>query len=183
MFIVIGHWKIKMDTIIDLLRKIKTLADNGIDGEREVAQKKFMQLLLKYDLTLDDIVDQSISWHAFGYKNVMEKSLLLQCVGYIMQTREVRHAFVRNRKKLIFQITKTQAVDLTECYEHYKKELNGELDMFFSAFIHKHRIFGPLWDGNSIHALSSNDRERLVLMINGMNSKSWTNKKQISHDK
>lgn len=169
-----------MDTIINLLRKIKRLADDGMDGEREAAQAKLELLLEKHNLTLDDIGDQTVSSHVFRYKNKMEKDLLMQCVVHISQTRQVSHAYVRNKKEVWFKTTKAQAVDIESIYGHYRKELTKEMEAFFYAFLHRHQIFGPP-DDNAECTLSVAEIERLLAMVNSMGSKSWENRKQIDH--
>ena len=44
---------------IDLLKKLKTLAEQGVGGEKETAQKKLKQLMQKYDVEEDELSEET----------------------------------------------------------------------------------------------------------------------------
>ena len=63
---------------IDLLKKLKTLAEQGIGGEKETAQKKLEQLMQKYNVEEQELSDDVVERYEFRYHGEFEKRLLLQ---------------------------------------------------------------------------------------------------------
>lgn len=46
---------------LELLKKLKALADNGVGGERENAQAMLDKLLAKYDISAETLSDDEVS--------------------------------------------------------------------------------------------------------------------------
>ena len=61
-----------------LLNKLKTLAERGIGGEKETAQRKLKELMKKYGVEEIDLSDEKKENFEFKYKNKFEKQLILQ---------------------------------------------------------------------------------------------------------
>ena len=60
---------------IDLLKKLKTLAEQGIGGEKETAQKKLEQLMQKYNVEEQDFLFECfIQKHRIFTSNDEEKN-------------------------------------------------------------------------------------------------------------
>ena len=57
------------DSIMEKLRKIKALAENGVGGERIAAQEALDRLLKEHGLTLEDISDEQSRYYEFKYSN------------------------------------------------------------------------------------------------------------------
>ena len=111
---------------IDLLKKLKTLAEQGIGGEKETAQKKLEQLMQKY--------------------NVEEQELLLQ-VGYKVLGKKIKEKMYEYRRGTgkkttrIIECTKAEALRIRIEHEFYCNLWKEEQDFLFECFIQKHRIF------------------------------------------
>ena len=58
---------------IDLLKKLKTLAEQGIGGEKETAQKKLEQLMQKYNVEEQELSDDVVERYEFRYHGEFEK--------------------------------------------------------------------------------------------------------------
>ena len=61
-----------------LLNKLKALAERGIGGEKETAQRKLEELMRKYGIEEADLSDEKKEGFKFKYKNKFEKKLILQ---------------------------------------------------------------------------------------------------------
>lgn len=65
---------------LELLKKLKALADNGVGGERENAQAMLDKLLAKYDISAEALSDDEVSDHGFTYHSDFERSFFLNSV-------------------------------------------------------------------------------------------------------
>lgn len=116
---------------IDLLKKLKNLAEQGVGGEKETAQKKLKQLMQKYDVEEEELSDETEEKYEFTFHGEFERRLLLQ-VGYkILGKRTTR----------IIECTKAEALQIRIEHEFYCDLWKEEQDFFFECFIQKHRIF------------------------------------------
>lgn len=57
----------------ELLRKLQALAQRGVGGEKEGAQKKLEELMEKYGVEEADLTDEVEEDNDFFYKNKFEK--------------------------------------------------------------------------------------------------------------
>lgn len=171
-----------MDSIIELLRKIKNLADRGAEGERMVAEKKLKYLMEKYGLSIEDLEDQTTEPVEFSYRNNFEKRLLFQCACYILQVNRLKYSSFERRRKIYLNLTKAQEIDLQNMYDHYRKELKKEMEILFKAFIYKHQIYHPDNRDNTDETRSSltdEDVKRILNMIEGLGSRTWYGRRCI----
>lgn len=49
---------------IELMKKLQRLAERGVGGEKEGAQKKLQQLMKKYDIEESDLSDDKLEDHS-----------------------------------------------------------------------------------------------------------------------
>lgn len=73
---------------LELLKKLKALADNGVGGERENAQAMLDKLLAKYDISAEALSDDEVSDHGFTYHSDFERRLLSQLRAKIATNRD-----------------------------------------------------------------------------------------------
>ena len=57
---------------IELIKKLQRLAERGVGGEKEGAQKKLQQLMKKYDIEESDLSDDKLEDHEWKYHNDFE---------------------------------------------------------------------------------------------------------------
>ena len=82
---------------IDLLKKLKTLAEQGIGGEKETAQKKLEQLMQKYNVEEQELSDDVVERYEFRYHGEFEKRMLLQ-VGYKVLGKKIKEKMYEYRR-------------------------------------------------------------------------------------
>lgn len=63
---------------LELMKKLMALAERGVGGEKEGAQKKLEQLMKKYKIEEADLTEEKTEDFDFRYKNEFEKRLLRQ---------------------------------------------------------------------------------------------------------
>ena len=67
-----------------LLNKLKALAERGVGGEKETAQRKLKKLMKKYDVEEADLSDEKKENFEFKYKNKFEN----YCFGFSEENQE-----------------------------------------------------------------------------------------------
>lgn len=134
-----------METIKDKLRKIKALADRGVDGEAKAAQTQLEKLLAKYNLIIEDIFDKTLQPRMFKVASD-EKQLFAQILSSNIGDR-YREAFSYRGKpsEVYIQITDSEYVDIEQQFTFHKKQIKKEIkkaiDKLKHAYIIKHDIF------------------------------------------
>lgn len=137
-----------MENILQKLKKIKARMDRGSTvHERDTARRMLMDLLKKYNYTLDDLVTPEKRRFYFNFFTATEKNLLFQIVAHITQESTVTWWRTRNTRKIGFDLTPIQAAMVQDYWEAYREPLKAEIkkyiDTLFSAYISKHKLFAP----------------------------------------
>ena len=129
------------------LRKLLALAEGGVGGEKTNAQGILDKLLKKHNLTISDISDEAIDTYWFKYKGKLERRLLNQVIGSVNKNAD-RWRSSEKREQIGADVTKHQMLKIGLKFNCYKKALNNEIDLLFSAFIHTNKIFPPSCESN-----------------------------------
>ena len=109
---------------IELMKKLQRLAERGVGGEKEGAQKKLQQLMKKYNIEESDLSDDKLEDHEWKYHNDFELRLLKQTIYKVMGKdglNQMYHYRSGKGKKTIqgVQCTKAQAIQIGIEYEFY----------------------------------------------------------------
>lgn len=132
--------------LIERLLKMYKLATEGVDGEKENAQKLLTAALKKHGLTFADLerkakIDE-VERVSFYVKDNSLAKLLIQIVGVVRDMTSV--AYGQRGRTYFFDLTKSQKIEVVMMYDFYKglwkKELEKTKKRLFTAFISKHNI-------------------------------------------
>ena len=130
------------------LLKVKALAESGSAGEREAARAVLDRLMLKHGMSEFELSQEPKQQYDFSFKNKFEKRILIQIFAKVTKQSTIRYRNPNNRsKRVLFQLTTDQYLEMKRLYGVYRKAFQKELDRvaegLIDAFIHKH----DLWSG------------------------------------
>lgn len=163
-----------MTDINSTLLKIKALADGTtFEGERESALEHLHRLMEKHGITEQDLNDDVVTTHEFKFRNARERILLLQVLYKVFDnTSWTSYSYSKNGRKVSNTVgvdcTKAQKLEVDFLYDFYKRLYRKEEDLFFTAFVNKHNLFGSKPTGGKSKELSREEARRLAQMMNGM---------------
>jgi hypothetical protein len=169
-----------METLIDRLKKIEALAKGGLAGERENAQRMLDELCARYGVTLEQLADQEKRMHWFPVRGKRAKELFRVVLVHVVQTRQIWHRPKADGYEC--KLTTAQAADVRECWKHYRKAWDEQIDDVFTAFIHRNRIYGPPKDSDDEQELNAEQRaaaERVMDLMRGMQPKRWDRRAKL----
>lgn len=132
--------------LIERLLKMYKLATEGVDGEKENAQKLLTAALEKHGLTFANLESKAkfdeVERVSFYVKDNSLAKLLIQIVGVVRNMTSV--AYGQRGRTYLFDLTKSQKIEVVMMYDFYKglwkKELEKTKKRLFTAFISKHKI-------------------------------------------
>lgn len=165
-----------MSNKAELLKKIKALADRGVDGERESAQTLLARLMEQYGISETDLEEERRETAWFRYSQETERRLLNQII-YMVTGRSgfgcVGSYSGRKRKETGVNCTAAERLEIEANYKFFKVAMEAELEIFYTAFSSKNHLF-PSEDKvkpKSIKDLTPEEREKVLkagLMMEGM---------------
>lgn len=144
-------------SILRRLQKLYRLAEGGVSGEKDNAERMLYKTLEKYDLDLSDVVDGEVQKYVFNYKTALERSLLQQIAHRVFDSGSIEF-YQRGRGRMVFELTKVQYIEFNVLYETLKPELIREIEETLDAFIAKHELYSS---GTNKRELSEEEMERL----------------------
>ena len=147
-----------MERITDKLKKLLALAERGYGGEAENARRLLEAQLNKYELTLEDLLNEGKKRRILKYRGEEELRLVIQVLASVLGSKnEVFKGSTYNssKKQIYIELTDLQFAEISDMIAFYKRQFNKEkkrlLKDLFSAFIQKHHLFdcGPIDKPNS----------------------------------
>lgn len=137
--------QIQREKILDKLGKIKKLAEKGVGGEKETAQKMYRELCRKYDISEDEAENAFVKLEKrwFSYKTELEERLLIQ-IFYKVTGDNTHYTYTgeyKRRKKRGIECTAIEAAEIELLFGFYREILKKELDVFMLAFVQKNDIY------------------------------------------
>jgi hypothetical protein len=135
-----------MELIIDRLKKIKELAERGVEGEAAEAKRKLAILLMKYGLKIEDLEDVKVYQYKFKYITIQERQIILQCIAQVTDDPELTYSHYKDKKKEFFvKLTEWQYAEAKAMIDFhiklFRKELKAQLAALTSAYCAKHSLF------------------------------------------
>lgn len=135
-----------MSNKAELLKKIKALADRGVDGERESAQTLLTRLMEQYGISETEIEEERRETAWFPYSQETERRLLNQIIYMVTGAGGfgcVGEYSGRKRKKMGTECTAAERLEIEANYAFFKEAMKKELEIFYSAFANKNDLFPP----------------------------------------
>ena len=129
------------EKIILKLKKIKALAEEGIGGEKNAAAAIYKKLLSELDVSPEELnyIMSEVRSYYFKFCNSMEERLLGQIAYKVIGSG--RYYLQNSGKKIRLECTEIEASEIQMLFNLYRKKLKEDLEIFFSAFVHRQNIF------------------------------------------
>jgi hypothetical protein len=106
-------------TILELIKKVKKLADAGVGGEADAAKEKFQRLCKKYNFSEEDFVSVDPPTNRFIIiRNKFDKTLLSNIICMILEVPAFHWSESKNTVKI--KLTDQQYDDIINAYDYYK---------------------------------------------------------------
>ena len=165
-----------MSNKAELLKKIKALADRGIDGERESAQTLLARLMEQYGISETELEEERRETAWFPYSQETERRLLNQIIYMVTGAGGfgcVGTYSGRKRKKMGTECTAAERLEIEANYAFFRAAMEEELEIFYSAFACKNNLFSSEDKAKprDIEELSPEEKARYMkvgLMAKGM---------------
>lgn len=161
----------KNENKAQLLQKIKALAEQGVGGEKESAQKILDQLMKKYGISEEDLLEEKVALEWFRYKDYLEKRLLDQIIYMVMGDVDTYKKSGGRHKLVGVYCTVYKKIEIEANYEFFKNAFINEFKIFYVAFCNKNRLFPPeeiVNKTSSKDKLSKVEAFKIQAMMNGM---------------
>ena len=131
---------------IELLNKIKALADNGVGGEKQNATKLLADLMQKYNIDENELQTEVLHNFEFKFSGVYAKELAHQVLYSIIGNLDNSKGFFiavtyGGKKKNIVRCTNAEFIEFQAKYKFYKYHFLKDLDIFYDAFVEKNDIY------------------------------------------
>ena len=130
--------------------KLKNLAERGVGGEKETAQKKLEEILHANNIScIEELNENDVEVNFFDTKNKYEKQIFAQICFKKFNNDKERCSFFNkpgDQNSIGFYCTQAEKVELELEFEFYRDLYYEELDDFTHAFIQAQKLFAEKSD-------------------------------------
>lgn len=137
--------------ILERLNKLKELAERGIEGEAENAKRFLNKELLKYNMTLEDLLTSKEEKHkrTIKYSSHFEKVLLIQCMVFLFGSNSEVFAnagrYRNGKMEIHLEISDLDFILLDDFFNFHKKcfkeELLNKQEKLFQAYLNVNDLY------------------------------------------
>lgn len=158
---------------LELLQKIKKLAENGRAGEKENAQSILNNLMKKYNITDEDLNEDIIKDFEFKIHGKIERRLLGQIAFSVygnVNDKKGSYCYTYIKNKMLIKCTDAEFIEIKAKFEFYKAEYKKQLSIFYDAFIQANSIFPneKLCKPKDEKYFLSEEDKKILKMANGI---------------
>ena len=130
------------DQIIKKLEKINALAERGVGGEKETAQRMYKDLKAKYDIEDTEEILEEIKRCGFSFRSKMEETILVQTIYAV--TGDTSMYNIPGVRKVFCDCTDIEAAEIKIRFAAYNAAWQKEVDLLWWAFRDTQDIYpGP----------------------------------------
>lgn len=163
------------DKKMELLKKLKALAESGVGGEQQNAQRKLTELMKKYGVEDADLSDEKLDFAEFRYVDKFDRQILRQCFAKINSDRRVYKIRGSKQKREYWKCTKAEEIQARIEFDFYRELWKEEIGIFIQAFIQKHELYAPFEDtGEHAGKVDKETLRRIIAMMHGLQDKELT---------
>ena len=129
-----------MDKHVELIKKLKALADRGVDGEAKNAQKLLDKMLKKHNLTVEDIEGEKQQDYFFKATGI-NASLFAQIVKRVNYDLKIYFFPAAKVKQFglagnhMITCTAAEFIEIEQMFDVYKRLYKKESEIFYKAFL------------------------------------------------
>lgn len=165
-----------IDKIKNKLRKLKALADRGVDGEADTAQRLLAKVAEKYGIILDELdleseekirfeVKLPKEWQRDIFRQIVALMRMEKCGDlYNLEVLEF-YSFRSNPKQYYVHCTKAEWLELTAKYEVLARDYEKQIKSFTLAFLMRNDLLLPPSDDHD-KKLTQKEREEYRMASN-----------------
>ncbi|MGJ8677208.1 MAG: hypothetical protein ACSHX0_06805 [Akkermansiaceae bacterium] len=123
------------------LKKLLSLARHGTRGEAVNAGEMLEGLMLKHNITLEEIEGEKIEEVWFRYKSIKFHSGLMNQILYKVGNGRDSFKGRYHPNQFLMEVTAAERMEVEMSYEIYSKALDDEMSLTYDAFIQAQGIF------------------------------------------
>lgn len=138
------------EEILNKVKKVKALADGGVDGEREAAIRKLEKMMAEYGVTEADLNIDEIKWHGIWIDERIKQRLFSQIAKHTNKNIEVA-SVMKSKYNLTKQIlgvksnmmakcTNSEWIEIAFLFGEYAKDIDKQLEIFLYAYCDKNNL-------------------------------------------
>ena len=162
---------------IGLAKKLKALADRGIGGEKDNAEKMLNEFLFKHNISIEEVEGEKVDNYFFMIKNKDTVDLFIQIVKRVNYDLNIYGELPAKKVKdlelegnYFTTCTAAEFIEIKTMFDHYTDLYKKELKIFFGAFI----------TANDLLAKPPKDAERSIDDLSIEEKEAWLRKQKMA---
>lgn len=120
--------------MLEKLKGLKALAERGVNGEKESAQRMLEKFMEKYGITESDIGNDTVEIAWYRFQDFSEYRLISQIIYMVLGDCETyRKVGAKNRKHKVLgaYCTAAERLEIELNIDFYKRAMQEELKLFY----------------------------------------------------
>jgi hypothetical protein len=152
-----------MSKYIELAKKLKALADQGVGGEKTNAEEQLKKLLRKHRISLSELEVNFSEWRKFKLKRGFKSNdLFFQVAASVFNTSNFTYR--GHGGSISLNCTPEQMIEIECKYNFYYTAFKTDASLFYRAFVQRNHIV-PSNSTKLIGEMSEKEQEEALRML------------------
>ena len=122
------------EEILDRLRKMKQLADRGVGGERENAERLLAEIAAQYGINLADLEEEKLEDFYVTLKEVRKRKMLSQLCALKRQELKQEGVTLENYRMKMWNCNEPNLYAVSNCTKAEWLELMAKLEVLYRDY-------------------------------------------------
>lgn len=129
------------DKILALAKKLKALAERGVDGEKINAEKLLNKLLAEHNISLEEINSDVVRERCFSFKDNKHRKFIHQIIASVVGSEYRAFCFKGVRGKMYIELNDADYIEVEMKLDIFWREYLRQEKLFYQAFVQKNQLY------------------------------------------
>ena len=166
-----------LDRIKETLKKLAVLAKRGEENERETALLLLQKILVKYNLTISDLVNPDIKERTFSFTSRDNLTILAQCIWSVNNDAHI--SFDSGKNLLYVKLRSSDYIEVVEKYHYFFPLYEKEKMKLMLAFICKHGLTTNTDSCTTVEKMTEQEVKKVLVMMQGMDKSNYISTRKM----
>lgn len=156
-----------MSNYIELAKKLHALANGGVSGEKQNAERALNALMQKHGITMEQLEENILDWREF--KRPIAHAVLFHQVAMAVvgnRGRSYRESAHNKRSLVYMETTVSEQIEIQTKFDFYLNAYKAEQEALLNAFVMRHNLYNKDSEGKTADELSMEELQKIAKAAN-----------------
>jgi len=162
------------------MRKLLALAQRGVGGEKDTAQRMLDKMLSRHKMTIDDLNVDARKEYRITLTKMEHRTILFQVLYKVLNVDSIQYKHRPKYREVCVELTPAEYVETMEMFKQLTRQWDKEQERLMVAFVGKHELYSDQ-PAKGERKFTQEELEAIYRMMAGMDDVELRKGRLIDH--